>query len=151
MPATRRKCIVGYPTERKRPSADKVPCMAPDRSAAATTPSSRRIGSGMTRSGIVALVGAAMALVGYFLAARFAGAAMSAEEIEHSYEGECHSCRSAVPHKTRTAVTLQAQLMMLGISLFFAGSALVVIAGIAMAVLWLRARGAPRERSPRRR
>ncbi len=95
--------------------------MAPGRSAAATTPSSRRIGSGMTRSGIAALVGAAMALVGYFLWARFLGAIMSAEETEHSYE-----------------------LMMLGISLFFAGSALVVIAGIAMAVLWLRARGAPR-------
>ena len=103
--------------------------MAPDRSAGATTPSSRRIGSGMTRSCIVALVGAAMALVGYFLAARFAGEVMSADEVpEHSYE-----------------------LMMLGISLFFAGSALVVIAGIAMAVLWLRARKArPGERSPRR-
>jgi len=129
MPATRRKCIVGYPTERKRPSADTVPCMAPDRSAAATTPSSRRIGSGMTRSGIVALVGAAMALVGYFLAARFEGAYMSGEEEEAEHTDE----------------------LMLGISLFFAGSALVVIAGIAMAVLWFRARGAPRERSPRRR
>jgi len=101
--------------------------MAPDRSAAATTPSSRRIGSGMTRSGIVALVGAAMALVGFFLWAYFMGVLMSGEETEHG-DG----------------------LLMLGVSLFFAGSALVVIAGIAMAVLWLRARGAPRERSPRR-
>ncbi len=82
----------------------------------------------MTRSGIVALVGAAMALVGYFLAARFVGVLMSGEDTEYTYE-----------------------LMMLGISLFFAGCALVVIAGIAVAVLWLRARGAPRERSPRRR